>query len=193
MAFFEELGNKVSQAGNKIAEAARNSSQTTQLENDIRNMQAEIDGCLHQMGAMLYYEKKDPEAPKPDYDPIIARIDQLTEHLNWAVQENDRLHGIVRCPQCRNAVPVGTPFCPACGYQFPMPAMQQGFSNGQQPMPQQGFPNGQQPMPQQGFPNGQQPLPQQGFPNGQQPMPQQGFPNGQQTAQQQNFPNEQQQ
>ena len=78
MAFFEELGNKVSQAGNKIAEAARNSSQTTQLENDIRNMQAEIDGCLHQMGAMLYYEKKDPEAPKPDYDPIIARIDQLT-------------------------------------------------------------------------------------------------------------------
>lgn len=156
MSFFEELGNKVSQAGNKLAEAAKNSSQTTQLENDIRGMQAEIDGCLHQMGSMLYYEKKNPEAPKPDYDPIIAHIDRLSNQLNWAIQENDRLHGIVRCPQCRNAVAAGTPFCPNCGSALPVPNMPpQGFPGGPQQAPQQSFQGGPQQNPQQGFPPGE--------------------------------------
>ena len=177
MAFFEELGNKVSQAGNKIAEAARTSSQTSQLENDIRNMQAEIDGCLHQMGSMLYYEKKNPEAQKPDYDPIIAHIDQLTNSLNWAIQENDRLHGVIRCAQCGNAVAIGTPYCPRCGYALPVPNMPpQGFANGPQPVPPQGFANGPQQGPQQGFANGPQPGPQQMPPQDFRNEPRQGFP-----------------
>ena len=87
---------------------------------------------------------------------IIAHIDRLTNQLNWAIQENDRLHGIVRCPQCRNAVAAGTPFCPNCGSALPMPNVPpQGFQNGPQQAPPQGFQGGPQQTPPQGFPPGE--------------------------------------
>lgn len=115
MGFFENLGNKVSQAGDKIADTARNTSQINNLETSIDEYQRQIDDAFRQLGFMVYKKVKNPEREEPDYKSLVDLIDKLNAARNAAQEENDRLHGIIRCRYCGNRIPVNTSFCPNCG------------------------------------------------------------------------------
>lgn len=115
MGFFENLGNKVSQAGDKIADSARNSSQISNLETSIRNYQYQIDDAFRQLGLMVYNKTKNPDEEQPDYGPLVESIDKLNSEMNAAKEEYDWIRGITHCTHCGAQIPIGTKFCPNCG------------------------------------------------------------------------------
>lgn len=115
MGFFEDLGNKVSRAGDKIADTARSTNQISQLEASIRSYRYQIDDLFRRLGFVLYTKMKNPDSEEPDYQKLVDSIDQTNDAMNAAKEEYDRIRGITHCDHCGTQIPIGTKFCPNCG------------------------------------------------------------------------------
>lgn len=120
MAFFEELGKKLSDAGQNVAQQTKNLADVAQLNSAINEAERKITQLKTKLG-QSYYEAHKNDASAEGAD-IIAQITALYADIQTTRDKINDIKGIVKCTKCGADVPVGSAFCGSCGTKVEAPA-----------------------------------------------------------------------
>ena len=113
MAFFEQLGKRLTDAGQNVAQQTKNLADVTQLNSAISDREKKISQLYLSIGQQYY------ESHKGD---LSAEHRELINEINTLQAENEQnrekikqIKGVVKCPHCGADVPLNAAFCSICG------------------------------------------------------------------------------
>ena len=117
MAFFDEIGKKITDGGQKAAEQARIFAEVNRLNGQVSEQERLIAQLYTQIGKDYY------EAHKEDSEECVR---SSVEGISIARKKIEELKvqiiavkGAVTCPKCGTEISKGTVFCPQCGEKIP--------------------------------------------------------------------------
>lgn len=133
MAFLEQLGKRLTDAGQNVAQQTKNLADVTQLNSAISDREKKISQLLFDIG-QLYYEshKSDSNAENRE---IIDQINTLHIEIAQDREKIKHIKGVVKCPKCGSDVPLNAAFCNACGAKIEREVNVNGLSQGQRYCP----------------------------------------------------------
>ena len=114
MSLFEQIGKKISDAGQGVAQQTRNLTEITRLNGESLDTDKKINALFQEVGRAYYTEHIDDGT-----QPYRASLDMIKELYAKRIQIQDRIKqikGVTKCPQCGGDVPLGAQFCNNCGY-----------------------------------------------------------------------------
>lgn len=113
MAFFDELGKKISKTSQDVVRRTRDFADTTKLGSLISEEEKQIEGLYNQIGR-AYFEI---HGNSPDYElsELVAAVFQCQSRIEQYREQINLINGIVKCPNCGADVPSGSLFCNGCG------------------------------------------------------------------------------
>lgn len=117
MAFFEQLGKKLTDAGQGVAQQTKNFTEIARLNSAVSDKERQIEQRYAAIGR-AYYEahKNDAFAESGDtIQEITGLLGEIAKHK----EEIKQIRGVAPCPACGADVPSGSAFCPACGAKVP--------------------------------------------------------------------------
>lgn len=119
MAFFEQLGKRLSDAGQNVAQQTKNLADVSQLNSENGEKEKQIKRLIFELGKAYY------ESHKRDFDAenveIIGEINTLYREIHDNHEKIKQIKGIVKCDNCGADVPVGAMFCNGCGAKVNRP------------------------------------------------------------------------
>lgn len=119
MAFFEDIGKKVSQTSQEAIRKTKILAETTKLNSKISDEKRTIADLYSKIGERYFEMFSDnPNEGLAEY--IAAVKDACRKIEDYEKQIND-LKGIERCAGCGAELGEGTAFCPNCGTKVPEP------------------------------------------------------------------------
>ena len=113
MAFFEQLGKRITDAGQGVAQQTKNFADVTRLNSTISDKEKRIAHLYEVLGRAYYEGRRD--APAPEYRDTVEEIGGLLAEIAQHREEIKQIKGIVKCPGCGADVPLQAAFCNACG------------------------------------------------------------------------------
>ena len=124
MAFFEQLGKRITDAGQGVAQQTKNFADITRLNSAVSDKERKI-AQLYQSIGQSYYERHSGDA-EPQLQPAVEEIKALFAEIAQHKEEIKQIKGIVKCPHCgadvpfQAAAPAEEPaedvqICPVCG------------------------------------------------------------------------------
>ena len=117
MAFFDQMGQKLSQTGRDAVKKTKDMAEVVKLNNAIAEEQRKIEGNYLQIGKDYYENYADKGDPIfQDCVDGIRRSEAAILEMKSAIQQ---LKGLLTCPSCGSELPVGTAFCNVCGAKLP--------------------------------------------------------------------------
>lgn len=113
MAFFEQLGKRLVDAGQGVAQQTKNLADVTRLNSSISEKERKVSQLYLAMG-QSYYEahRQDPAA---ECLQQIEQINQLHEEIAQQQEEIKQIKGVVKCTACGAEIPLHAAFCNVCG------------------------------------------------------------------------------
>jgi uncharacterized protein with PIN domain len=129
MAFFEQIGKKISDAGQGAAQQAKIFSEVAKLNSSISDKEKKINQLYISIGQAYYQQHKDEEGAFAQ--DKMQEITALTAEIAKCRDEICQVKGISKCPQCGGEVPRGSAFCSSCGAKVPQ-ASEQGDAAAQE-------------------------------------------------------------
>lgn len=122
MAFFEQLGKHLADAGQNVAQQTRNLADVTQLNTANSEKEKKISRLFLSIG-QLYYEghRNDPAA---ECRAVIDEINALYDEIAQNREKIKQIKGVVKCPKCGADVPINAAFCSGCGTKVVQADMQ---------------------------------------------------------------------
>lgn len=117
MAFLEQIGKKLSDAGQGAAQQARIFGEVAKLNSSISDKEKKITQLYIALGQSYYEQHKDEEGAFAQ--DKMQEITALTAEIAKYREEICQVKGIVKCPQCSAEVPRGSAFCNSCGAKVP--------------------------------------------------------------------------
>lgn len=118
MSFFDDLGKKLSQAGQTAAQKTKEIAETAKLNSQISDEEKKINELYLQIGK-LYVSLHD-ENHEADFDELIKSIHESEDKVKEYRQQVKEIKGIVVCEKCGAEVSNGAAFCSACGAPMPV-------------------------------------------------------------------------
>lgn len=131
MAFFDELGKKLSAAAGTAADKAKDLGEITKLKTQILGVQSDINSSLLELGRKVYeQEKRNPESAYAADCAAITGLHEQVESLRARIalvksdddciinaEEAPAEEGTasVKCPACGEPAQPGAAFCTKCG------------------------------------------------------------------------------
>jgi len=113
MAFFDEVGKKISQTSQGVAQKTKNIAETMELNSKISDEEKNINNIFIQIGK-TYYETYGASPDRPFIQLVGVINDSKSKIVSYAEQIK-QIKGITRCPKCGGEVPYGATFCSSCG------------------------------------------------------------------------------
>jgi len=113
MAFFDELGKKISKTGADAAQKAKNMAETVKLNGLISDEEKRIKDLWTQIGKQ--YCETFGESPDPALAAYVADIKQASANIDSYEADVRRIKGVITCDNCGGAVSSTAPFCSTCG------------------------------------------------------------------------------
>ena len=113
MAFFEQLGKRITDTGQGVVQQTKNFADVTRLNSEVSDMEKKIAQLYASIG-QAYYERHQ-EDPAPEHRQEVEEIRGLVAEIARRQEEIKQIRGIVKCPSCGADVPVQAAFCNACG------------------------------------------------------------------------------
>lgn len=113
MAFFDDLGRKISQSGQEAVKQGKSMATVAKQKSSISALQVKIKDMYAQIGEMYYKENK--EHPDELYIDAITTIQKYEKEIEDAklIIQNEK--GIKVCPKCGKEISVAVPYCTVCG------------------------------------------------------------------------------
>lgn len=118
MAFFDDLGKKLSQAGQTAVQKTKEMADIAKLNSAISDEEKRIDGSYLEIGK-LYVSLHDAEH-EADFDGLIAAIHESEGKIKDYQQQIKDIKGVVKCEKCGAEVPNNAAFCSSCGAPMPV-------------------------------------------------------------------------
>ncbi len=113
MAFFDELGKKISQTSQGVVQKTKDTAEVIKLNGMISDEEKRINNLYMQIGK-LYFEVHE-ETCEECFTSMISDIKESKSKISQYSEQVKKLKGIVRCPNCGGDVQYGSPFCSSCG------------------------------------------------------------------------------
>jgi len=113
MAFFEELGKKISKSGQEAAQKAKNLAETVRLNGLISEEEKRITNTYLKIGQQYYETLGDNTAEQ--FAGFIADINNAKATIQKHTDQVKQLRGVTVCEKCGGEVSSSSPFCSACG------------------------------------------------------------------------------
>lgn len=113
MAFFEDLGKKITQASQSAVNKAKDVTDVAKYNSAISDEEKKISEYYTQLGKL--YMAKFSEAPEPVLAQIVGAIKDSEKKIVEYRELIKEIRGIVKCEKCGSDVPTNQPFCGNCG------------------------------------------------------------------------------
>ena len=118
MAFFENLGQKISSAGQNVAQQTKNLTEVTRLNSQVSSLEKQITELYTAIGRAYYEASKDAPAIAAEE---VQKVNEMFAQIAEAKERIKEIRGVGKCPQCGADVPQGAQFCSACGCKIEQP------------------------------------------------------------------------
>lgn len=117
MAFFDEIGRKVSAGGQQAVKQGKALAEIARLNAQISDLEKSISQRYLELGKM-YYEahKEDDNAEQKE---LIETINGAFATVRQCKEQIIRLKGTAQCPKCGAEIVGGAAFCSVCGEKIP--------------------------------------------------------------------------
>lgn len=113
MAFFEEIGKRLTNAGQNVAQQTKNLADVAQLNSGISDKEKKISQLFLNIGQLYYQEHRSDLSA--GYREIMGEIDALYAEIAQNQEKIKQIKGVIKCPNCGASVPLNAAFCNACG------------------------------------------------------------------------------
>lgn len=115
MAFFEQIGKKISDASQGVATQTKNFAETTRLSGAISDNEKKIGRLYADLGK-AYYDAHAHDA-EAEQRQIIEEINALFADIEAKKEEIKQIKGVTKCPNCGADIPLNAVFCSSCGHK----------------------------------------------------------------------------
>ncbi len=135
MNFFQDIGRKITNAGQRTIQKTKDISDITRLNSMVSEEERKIENNYSQIGrlyASLYGPEHDPNFAGP-----LNAIDESRKRIQELKNQIQMIQGVQKCPKCGTLLPQNAAFCSSCGTTIPK-APQQDASAGFQICPRCG-------------------------------------------------------
>lgn len=119
MAFFEQLGKRLTDAGQNVAQQTKNLADVSQLNSAISDREKKISQLYLSIGQQ-YYERHKGDL-SAEHRELINEINTLQAEIAQNREKIKQIKGVVKCPQCGAGVPLNAAFCSVCGTKMIQP------------------------------------------------------------------------
>ena len=113
MAFFEEIGKKISKSGQDAAQKAKNMAETVRLNGLVSEEKRRIENTFTKIGKLYYETFK--ENPEPCFSQLVTDINDAEKNIKKYTEQIRQVKGVAICDNCGGEVSNTAPFCSACG------------------------------------------------------------------------------
>lgn len=117
MAFFDEIGKKVSEAGQKTIQKTKELSDTTRLNAMISDEEKKINNNYFQIGKLYVLNYKDNY--EESFAGIISAINESELKISEYRKQIQNIKGVQHCVKCGAEVLRDAAFCSSCGAAMP--------------------------------------------------------------------------
>lgn len=111
MSLFDEIGKKITNAGQETATKAKKFTEISKLNSLIGDKEKEISNLFVELGHFYYERSKNEESP----EETVKQINIIYEEIETYKKQIGEIKGIGRCTQCGAEVTNGAAFCNRCG------------------------------------------------------------------------------
>lgn len=116
MSFFEDIGKKVTQAGNDTTQAAKNFSEINRLNSEIKTYEKNINKLYTDLGKR-YFDTCSQE-PVPELKDLVDELRVNKAKIEAASTKIAEIKGIKICDNCKAEISADSLFCSACGQKI---------------------------------------------------------------------------
>lgn len=120
MAFFEQIGKKITDAGQGMAQSSKNAMDISRLNSLISDKKKQIAQSYSALGEAYFAAHRDD--PSPEFSEHVTAIKGLFADIEKAENDIKMIRGVVQCPTCGADILIGSAFCSACGTAAPASA-----------------------------------------------------------------------
>lgn len=113
MAFFDDMTEKISKAGQGVAQSTKNLAATAKLNAAISEEEKNIKSCYAKIGEHYYLTHN--ENPSEDMAEWVTAVTESLEKISDFKEQLQRIKGISVCPNCGEEVAADSAFCAHCG------------------------------------------------------------------------------
>lgn len=122
MAFFEDLGKKITQTSQGVVQKTKDTAEVIKLNGMISDEEKRINNLYNQIGKRYFEIHFD--SYEQALESFVVEIKQAQKKIEDYSEQVKKLKGIVRCPNCGGDVQYGSPFCSTCGSRMETPSVQ---------------------------------------------------------------------
>lgn len=117
MAFFDDLGKKISLAGQTAVQKTKEMTDIARINGAISDEEKKVNNNYFQIGKL--YVAMHSADYESDFAGMIAAIKESEAKIRDYRQQIQDIKGVVRCEKCGAEVPSNVAFCSSCGAAMP--------------------------------------------------------------------------
>lgn len=119
MAFFEDLGKKISHAGQTAVQKTKDMTDIARINGAISDEEKKINNNYYQIGKLYVVTHCDDY--ESDFAGMVTAVKESEAKIRDYRKQIQDIKGVVRCAQCGAEVANGSAFCSSCGASMPKP------------------------------------------------------------------------
>lgn len=113
MAFFDNIGKKLSQTGQAAVQKTKQMADVAKLNSDISDEEKKSTNIYYQIGRLYVSLHKDN--PESDFEVLIEQLNESQTKIENLKQQIQDIKGVKRCSTCGAEIPNNATFCSSCG------------------------------------------------------------------------------
>lgn len=117
MAFFDNVGKKISEKGQSAAQKAKGFAEASRINSLISGEEANINNNYYQIGKL--FVSMHANDCEDEFKGMIDAIYKSTAKIAEYKEQVQIIKGIVKCEKCGADVPIQSAFCNSCGAPMP--------------------------------------------------------------------------
>ena len=124
MAFFDDIGRKISDIGQGAARKTREIADSARTGAAISDEERKINSYYMQLGKLYYAHYADKA--EGDLAQLVESIKASNERIASLREEERIRRGLIKCPKCGTELTADSQFCYSCGAPIPVQSRNAG-------------------------------------------------------------------
>lgn len=113
MAFFDEIGKKLSHTGQMAVQKTKEMADVAKLNSSISDEEKKINNAYYQIGQL--YVDLHSEDFEPNFEVLITQLKESQNNVENLKKQIQDIKGVKRCTTCGAEIPNNATFCSSCG------------------------------------------------------------------------------